>query len=70
MNAQRLFESVLDRPPALERGQERDWAKRFPNPAGEGKEAEIEVRELYELEDFAPSEWVERFRDLELGKKK
>ncbi len=47
-----------------------DWARRFPNPSGEGKEAEIEVRELYELEDFAPSESVERFRDLELGKKK
>ncbi|MEW6683812.1 MAG: YciI family protein [Nitrospirota bacterium] len=47
-----------------------EWAKRFPNPAGDGKEAEIEVRELYELEDFAPSESVERFRDLELGKKK
>ncbi len=47
-----------------------EWTKRFPNPAGEGMEAEIEVRRLYELEDFAPSESVERFRDMELGKKK
>ena len=28
------------------------WAKRFPNPMGEGKDAEIEVRQLYGLEDF------------------
>src|SRR4029077_20096708 len=25
------------------------WTKRFPNPVGEGAEAEIEVRQLYEL---------------------
>jgi len=46
-----------------------DWTKRFPNPAGEGQEAEIEVRQLFELEDFGPSEAVERFRDLEVAKK-
>jgi len=44
-----------------------EWARRFPNPAGAGKPAEIEVRPLYELEDFGPSEAVERFRDLCLG---
>jgi hypothetical protein len=47
-----------------------EWARRFPNPAGEGKEAEIEVRQLYELEDFGPSEAVERFREMEMGKRK
>lgn len=31
-----------------------DWARRFPNPMGEGADAEIEVRPLYEEEDFAP----------------
>ena len=41
-----------------------EWTKRFPNPVGEGVEAEIEVRRLYELEDFGPSESVERFRDI------
>lgn len=41
-----------------------EWTRRFPNPVGEGKEAEIEVRQLYELEDFGPSESVERFREL------
>lgn len=47
-----------------------EWTKRFPNPAGEGKEAEIEIRQLYELEDFGPSEAVERFRKMDLGTKK
>jgi hypothetical protein len=47
-----------------------EWTRRFPNPAGEGKVAEIEVRQLYELEDFAPSESVERFRKMDVGTKK
>ena len=42
-----------------------EWTKRFPNPAGEGKPAEIEVRQFFELEDFGPSEAVERMRDLD-----
>jgi hypothetical protein len=46
------------------------WTKRFPNPAGEGKYAEIEVRQLFELDDFGPSEAVDRFRDLGSGPKK
>jgi hypothetical protein len=46
-----------------------EWTKRFPNPAGEGKDAEIEVRQLFELDDFAPSEAVDRFRDMGLDKK-
>jgi len=47
-----------------------EWTRRFPNPAGEGAEAEIEVRQLFELDDFAPSEAVERFRRMERGSKK
>jgi hypothetical protein len=43
------------------------WTRRFPNPSGPGKAGEIEVRQLFELEDFAPSEAVERFRELEAG---
>jgi hypothetical protein len=27
-----------------------EWTKRFPNPAADGREAEIEVRQLFELE--------------------
>ena len=45
-----------------------EWTKRFPNP--EMKDGEIEVRQLFELEDFGPSEAVERFRKMEVGKKK
>ena len=47
-----------------------DWTKRFPNPAGEGKDAEIEVRQFFELEDFGPSEAIERFREMGVGAKK
>ena len=43
-----------------------EWAKRFPNPHGEGSDSEIEVRRLYELDDFAPSESIERFREMDL----
>ena len=41
-----------------------EWTKRFPNPVGEEAAAEIEVRQLYELEDLGPSPSVERFRDM------
>ena len=44
------------------------WTKRFPNPAGRGQEAEIEVRQLFELEDFGPSKQVDRFREIGMGK--
>lgn len=47
-----------------------EWARRFPNPMGEGAEAEIEVRQLYELEDFGPSEAIERFREMRVGTEK
>ncbi len=43
------------------------WSQRFPNPAGDGKPAEIEVRQLFELEDFGPSEPIERFRTMGMG---
>jgi len=52
------------------RAEALDWARRFPNPAGDGTDAEIEVRQLFELEDFKPSEAVERFRELEAVTKK
>ena len=47
-----------------------EWTKRFPNPAIDGREGEIEVRQLFELEDFGPSEAVERFREMENERKK
>ena len=42
-----------------------EWTRRFPNPAGKGKEAEIEVRQLYELDDFEPREALDRFKEME-----
>jgi len=49
-----------------------EWAKRVPNPAGEGNEGEIEIRQFFELEDFAPSEAIDRATELgkELAKTK
>ena len=43
-----------------------EWARRFPNPNGEGKPAEIEVRPMYELEDFPQGEAVEKFRAMDM----
>jgi hypothetical protein len=34
------------------RAEALEWSRRFPNPVGEGQPAEIEVRQLYEMEDF------------------
>jgi hypothetical protein len=47
-----------------------EWTKRFPNPAVDGKEGEIEVRQLFELEDFGSSETIERFREMGIGTQK
>jgi hypothetical protein len=44
-----------------------EWARRFPNPALDGTEGEIEVRQLFELDDFGPSEAVDRFRKMNVG---
>ena len=44
-----------------------EWTRRFPAPFGEGEEGQIEVRRLYELDDFGPSEAVERFREMGVG---
>jgi hypothetical protein len=42
-----------------------EWAKRCPSPHGEGAEGEIELRQLFELGDFAPSPAIEDARRLE-----
>ena len=52
------------------RAEALEWTKRFPNPRGEGLDAEIEVRQLFELEDFEPNAAVERFRELDSSMKK
>ena len=47
-----------------------DWAKRIPNPYGE--DGEVEVRQLFELDDFEPGESIEKAREIEkdLSKKR
>jgi hypothetical protein len=42
-----------------------EWTRRFPNPAGAGLDAEIEVRQMFELDDFAPGEALDRFREMD-----
>lgn len=39
-----------------------EWARRFPNPHNE--DCEIEIRQLFELEDFVQGEAIDRFRDM------
>ena len=45
------------------------WSKRFPNPVGPGRDAEIEVREFFEMEDFVQGPAIEMARELGLGAK-
>jgi hypothetical protein len=52
---------VKDRAEALK------WTKRFPNPAIDGGEGEIEVRPYFELDDFEDSPAVRKAKDLKLG---
>ena len=42
-----------------------EWARRFPNPHKE--DGEIEIRQLFELEDFTQGEAIGRFREMEAG---
>jgi hypothetical protein len=47
-----------------------EWARRFPNPSIDGGVAQIEVRQMFELDDFAApgeSPALERMREMELG---
>ena len=41
-----------------------EWARRFPNPSIDHGEAEIEVRQLLELEDFEPNPQLKRFEAI------
>ena len=41
-----------------------EWTQRFPNPSIDGREAQIEVRQYFELEDFGDSPAIEQFRQL------
>jgi hypothetical protein len=41
-----------------------EWARRYPNPSADHGEAEIEVRQLFELEDFEPNPQLQRFEAI------
>lgn len=46
-----------------------EWSRRFPNPVGEGATCHIEVRQLYEMDDFdgiVQEETKQRFEKIEL----
>ena len=49
-----------------------EWARRVPAPHGEEADGEIEIRQVFELEDFGPGPAIEHHRQLEneLAKKK
>lgn len=42
-----------------------EWARRFPAPMGALADGEVEVRQLYELDDLPPGAALERFRELQ-----
>jgi hypothetical protein len=46
-----------------------EWSRRFPNPAGKGQEAVIELRQLIELDEFPPSEALDKFKQMEASQK-
>lgn len=50
-----------------------EWAKKSPAPHGPKEDSEIEIRQFFELEDFAPSEAIEHHKavgeKLAAGKK-
>ena len=43
-----------------------EWARRFPNPSLDRGRAEIEVRQLFDIEDFEESPSIERWREMGL----
>ena len=45
-----------------------EWARRFPNPHNE--DGHIEVRQMFELEDFGDIDGVDRFRELGVASEK
>jgi hypothetical protein len=41
------------------------WSRRYPNPVGRGRPAVVEVRQLIELEEFAPGPEIERMKVID-----
>jgi hypothetical protein len=43
------------------------WSRRFPNPNLDDSLCHIEVRQMFELEDFEPSPTLDTFREIGIG---
>lgn len=54
---------------ARSREEAMEWARRFPAPFGEQADGEIEVRQLFELNDLEPGAELERLRNLEASRR-
>jgi hypothetical protein len=50
---------------ATSREEALEWARRFPNPYN--ADGEIEVRQMFELEELGESEQIDRFREIGIG---
>ena len=44
-----------------------DWALKCPNPNFDGSATNIELRQVFEMEDFGESAAVDKMRDLKVG---
>jgi hypothetical protein len=49
---------------ARSRDEALEWTRRFPNPSIDAGRAEIEVRQMFEIDDFEPGEAAEKFREM------
>ena len=50
------------------REEAKAWVDRWPNPHNE--DGEIEIRQMFELEDFEQGEAIERFREMGIATEK
>jgi len=48
----------------MSRAEAIEWTRKFPNPTLDGADCEIEVRQMFELEDFGEGEALDKFREL------
>jgi hypothetical protein len=46
-----------------------EWMRRFPSPMGEHERGEIEMRQLFELDEVGSGDAIERFRKLEAARR-
>ena len=55
---------------AKSREEALEWTRRFPNPSHRNGVGEIEVRQLFELEDFEQTEALDKIRQLGMSQDK